>query len=91
MADNSEYESEVVFTANSGVKSFSFCKIEWLDETNSNESDLELIPIFTTDSFEKPLVVTMTFWGSYGITYTDADGIEYLGTLAQMVLMAPLF
>ena len=84
VADNSEYETEIVFTANSGVKNFNFCKIEWLDETDSGESDLELVPVFTTDSFEEPLVVTMTFWGdipSYGITYTDTDGTEHSGII----------
>lgn len=83
-ADNSEYETEVVFTATNGVKSFSFCKLEWLDETDSGESDFEFVPLYTTDSFNEPLVVTMTFWGSvpsYGIIFTDTDDVEYSGVI----------
>lgn len=87
-ADNSEYEQEVVFFANSGdVYDFEFCSINWLDESDGGESDIEFVPMFTVDTLsnDTPLVVTMTFWGdipSYGITYTDTAGVEHSGTIS---------
>lgn len=84
-ADNSDYETEIVFTANESVKSFSFCSLSWLDNEDSGESDFEFVPMFTTDNFDEPVVVTMTFWGdipSYGILFTDADGTEHCATIS---------
>ncbi len=84
-ADNSDYETEIVFTGNENVKSFSFCSLNWLDNEDSGESNFEFVPMFTTDNFDKPVVVTMTFWGdipSYGILFTDADGTEHCATIS---------
>lgn len=87
-ADNSDDAQEVVFFANFGdVYDFEFCEIKWLDESDGGESDIEFVPLYTTDALttNTPLVVTMTFWGdipSYGITYTDSDGAEHTGTIS---------
>lgn len=83
--DNSDYETEIVFTANESVKSFSFCSLSWLYNEDLDESDFEFVPMFTTDNFDEPVVVTMTFWGdvpSYGILFTDADGTEHSATIS---------
>lgn len=86
-ADSSEYETEVVFFANYGdVYDFEFCEIKWLDESDGGESDIEFVPVYKTDTLtqDTPLVVTMTFWGdipSYGIRYTDSQGVEHSGTI----------
>lgn len=87
-ADNSEYETEVVFFANYGdVYDFEFCEIKWLDDSDSGESDFEFVPVYKTETLtqDTPLVVTMTFWGdmpSYGIRYTDSEGTEHSGTIS---------
>ncbi len=87
-ADNSEYETDVVFFANYGdVYDFEFCEIKWLDNSDSGESDFEFVPVYKTETLtqDTPLVVTMTFWGdipSYGIRYTDSEGAEHSGTIS---------
>lgn len=87
-ADNSEYAQDIVFFANFGdIYNFEFCSINWLDESDGGESDIEFVPMYTTDTLttDTPLVVTMTFWGdipSYGITYTDSEGIDHTGLLS---------
>ena len=87
-ADNSEYETEVVFFANYGdVYDFEFCEIKWLDDSDGGESDIEFVPVYKTETLtqDTPLVVTMTFWGdipSYGIRYTDSEGAEHSGTIS---------
>ena len=88
VADSSEYETEVVFFANYGdVYDFEFCEIKWLDDSDSGESDFEFVPVYKTETLtqDTPLVVTMTFWGdipSYGIIYTDSEGVEHSGTIS---------
>ena len=81
-ADNSDYETEVVFFASGDVYDFAFCEVTSIDYSDSGEFIYELNPKFTTDTLteDAPLVVTMTFWGdipSYGITYTDSEGISH--------------
>ncbi len=81
-ADNSDYETEVVFHAIGDIYDFAFCEVSNIDYSDSGEFTYELVPKYTTDALteDSPLVVTMTFWGdipSYGITYTDSEGTAH--------------
>lgn len=98
-ADNSEYETEVVFLAAGEITDFAFCSVETIDYTDEGTYKAELKPMHTIVTLNKnePLIVTMTFWGdipSYGITYTDSEGtnhselITLSGEDGSVVLMA---
>ena len=98
-ADNSEYETEVVFLAAGEITDFAFCSVENIDYTDEGTYKAELTPMHTIDTLNEnePLIVTMTFWGdtpSYGITYTDSEGTNHSELIAlsgvdgSVVLMA---
>lgn len=80
-ADSSEYNVKILFTASETVSDFSFTSVEMKDFVNGRPvfDTAPLMSLKTLDP-EKPLLVTMTFFGdlpSYGITYTDRKGKQH--------------
>ena len=82
IADSSESSVKILFTAREAVSDFSFLSVEFKDFVNGR-------PVFGTSPLktlktlepERPLLVTMTFFGdlpSYGISFTDKNGEVHL-------------
>lgn len=81
IADTSEFECQVVFSANETVTDFQFNSLEYIENPNSENIDFLMTPLFSLDELtsDKPVVITLTFLGTipnYGISYIDASGTQ---------------
>ena len=78
--DESEYSTTILFIAEGTVTDFSFLSlsIKDVDENGKATFDTESLYKLDTLTEEKPLEVTLTFYGdspAYGISYKDAQGV----------------
>lgn len=78
--DESEYSTTILFIAEGTVTDFSFLSlsIKDVDENGKATFDTESLYKLDTLTEEKPLEVTLTFYGDspvYGISYKDAQGV----------------
>ena len=78
--DESEYSTTILFIAEGTVTDFSFLSlsIKDVDENGKATFDTESLYKLDTLTKEKPLEVTLTFYGdspAYGISYKDAQGV----------------
>lgn len=86
-ADSSEAQVRVLFSTNNKVEDFKVISVMFNDTDESGRIKVDKEEIYSLDTLEpeKPLVVTLTFFGdlpSYGISYVDNKGntrIYYLG------------
>lgn len=76
----SDYQVQLVFTADTPVSDFRFLALTLRDVSDSGEMRFDIEELYTTDALAegKPVVIRMTFAGDVpdrGIAYTDANGI----------------
>ena len=76
----SDYQVQLVFTADTPVTDFRFLALTLRDVSDSGEMRFDIEELYTTNALAegKPVVIRMTFAGDLpdrGIAYTDANGI----------------
>ena len=78
--DESEYSTKVLFMAEGTVTDFSFLSLSIKDVDENGKATFDTESLYKLDKLteEKPLEVTLTFYGdspAYGISYKDAQGV----------------
>ncbi len=78
--DESEYSTTILFIAEGTVTDFSFLSLSIKDVDENGKATFDTESLYNLDTLteEKPLEVTLTFYGdspAYGISYKDAQGV----------------
>lgn len=78
--DESEYSTKILFMAEGTVTDFSFLSLSIKDVDENGKATFDTESLYKLDKLteEKPLEVTLTFYGdspAYGISYKDAQGV----------------
>jgi hypothetical protein len=79
IADTSEWQVKIVFSAEGGVRDFKVLKLDIEDIDENGKPTFSAVELYARSRLapERPLVLGMTFWGSiphYGISYVDESG-----------------